>query len=265
MPISLSRSALIVCALTVVAATDAAAQTRPQPAPRPTAAAKRTGPPRFHVTIGGGAQVTTTEFDDTFTFQLHQETGSSRVDYPIESGFLFDIGGGVRLTRQFGVGVAVSHFAASGTVAASSSLPHPFFFQQPREISGEDDGVERTETGVHIQAQYLLPLRGKLQVMLMGGPSILQVNQDIVNEVNYREEYPFDTATFVDVDTERAKSSATGFHVGADVRWMFSRQVGAGVLLRFTRATVELDAPGNRTIEVDAGGAHVAAGLRIVF
>jgi hypothetical protein len=118
---------------------------------------------------------------------------------------------------------------------------------------------------VHIQAQYSLPLRGRLQVMLMGGPSILQVNQDVVRDVNFREEYPFDTATFLDVDTQRAKGSAVGFHVGADVRWMFTQQVGAGVLLRFTRASVELDAPGNRSIEVDAGGAHVAAGLRIVF
>lgn len=265
MRIYLSRSALIVCALSFVAAAEAVAQTRPTPAPRPTAAARRAGPPRFHVTIGGGSQLTTTEFDDSFTFQLHQETGSSRVTYPIETGFLFDVGGGVRLTRQLGVGVAVSHFAASGTVAASSTLPHPFFFQQPREISGEDDGVERTETGVHIQAQYMLPLRGKLQVMLMGGPSILQVNQDIVTDVNYREQYPFDTATFLDVDAERATGSAVGFHAGADIRWMFARQVGAGVLLRFTRASVELDAPDSRTLKVDAGGAHVAAGLRIVF
>ena len=44
-----------------------------------------------------------------------------------------------------------------------------------------------------------------------------------------------------------------------------SRQFGVGGILRFSRATVDLDAPDNRTVSVDAGGFYAGGGLRIVF
>jgi hypothetical protein len=221
--------------------------------------------PRITVAVSGGYQATTTEFDDAFTFDLNRETGRTEVDYPIEAGFLFDAGAGVRLWRGLGAGVAVSRFVRDGSVSTTTSLPHPLFLQQDREIDGDADGITREETGVHVQAQYLLPLAGRLQVTLMGGPSFLQVQQAMVNEVTYSEEYPYDTATFTGVETEDVKGSAAGFNVGADVRWMFSPNVGIGGLIRFTRATVDLDAPGGRTVSVDAGGTHVGAGIRLVF
>jgi Outer membrane protein beta-barrel domain len=242
----------------IATAAPAAAQPRPSAGSFP-------AEPRVTVSVSGGYQATTTEFDDQFTFELYRETGRSDVTYPIAAGFLFDAGAGVRLWRGLGAGVAVSRFVRDGTVSTTTSLPHPIFLQQNREITGDPDGITREETGIHIQAQYLLPLSGRLQVTLMGGPSILQVTQAIVTDVNYSEEYPYDTAEFTGVDSRDVKKSATGFNAGADVRWMFSRHVGVGALVRFTRATVDLDGPDTRTIPVDAGGTHVGAGLRVGF
>ena len=221
--------------------------------------------PRAFVSINGGYQVTTTEFEDTFTFTAHQETGSSRVTYPIEAGPTFDGGGGVRLWRGLGVGVAVSRFTVDGTVSATSSIPHPFFLQQNREVSGETDGLRREETGVHVQAQYSFPVGGKVHVTLMGGPSYIEVSQALVIDVNYTEEYPYDTAAFAGVDSTRRKGSEIGFNGGADVRWMFTRNVGVGGLIRVSRATVDLDAGDNRTVPVDAGGVQAGIGLRLAF
>lgn len=220
---------------------------------------------RGFISINGGYQATTTDFDDSFTFTRDQETGTTRVGYPIDAGATFDVGGGVRLWRGLGFGLAVSRFSRDGIAPATSSVPHPLFLQQPREVAGDGQGIRREETGVHVQAQYSLPLSGSLQVTLMGGPSILQVNQAMVIDVNYSEEYPYDTAEFTGVDTNRKKASKTGYNAGADVRWMFTRNVGAGVVLRFTRATVDLDAGEGRTVAVDAGGGQVGAGLRISF
>ncbi|MGH9372633.1 MAG: outer membrane beta-barrel protein, partial [Vicinamibacterales bacterium] len=222
-------------------------------------------PPRFALSLNGGYQSSTTEFDDRFTFDLYQETGTTRVAYPIEAGFLFDAGGSVRIWRGLAAGVAVSRFVRDGAASTNTSLPHPFFLQRNRDIDGEADGIKREETGIHIQAQYQLPLTGSLQIVLMGGPSVLQVKQTLVTEVNFNEEYPYDTATFTGVDSDRVSRSATGFNIGADVQWMFSPHVGAGALVRFTSATVDLDAAGDRTVSVDAGGTQVGAGLRFVF
>lgn len=221
--------------------------------------------PRGFIGINGGYQASTTEFDDNFTFTAHQETGTTRVSYPIDAGPAFDAGGGIRLWRGLGVGVAVSRFTIDSTVSATSSIPHPFFLRQNREVSGEAEGIRREETGIHVQAQYSVPLGRRLQLTLMAGPSLLQVSQAVVIDVNYTEEYPYDTAAFSGVDSTRKKGSKVGFNAGADVRWMFTRNIGLGVMARFTRATVDLDPVDDRTITVDAGGAQVGVGLRVGF
>jgi hypothetical protein len=67
------------------------------------------------------------------------------------------------------------------------------------------------------------------------------------------------------VDSGRKKGDKFGFNAGIDVRWMFTRNIGAGALARFSRATIELNAAEGRTVAVDAGGTHVGVGLRVVF
>ena len=93
---------------------------------------------------------------------------------------------------------------------------------------------------------------------------MLDIKQSIATEVNYTEQFPYDAATFVGVDSRRISGTATGFNVGADVRWMFTRNIGVGGLVRFTRAKVDLEID-SRTVQVDAGGAQVGAGLRLAF
>jgi Outer membrane protein beta-barrel domain len=219
--------------------------------------------PRFTVAVNGGYQPTTTSFDDGFQFTVNQETGTTDTSYPIEAGALFDAGFSVRLWRGLGAGVAFSSFTLDGSLHATSSIPHPFVFSDNREASGDAGGIRRQEKAVHIQAQYLVPF-GKVQVTLMGGPSVLDINQTVVTAVKYTEEYPYDAAAFAGVETRRVTGTKTGFNAGADVRWMFARHLGVGGLVRYTRATIDLQVD-TRTITVDAGGAQVGAGVRIVF
>jgi len=220
--------------------------------------------PRLTVSLNGGYQPTTTSFDDSFDFTVNRETGHSEVSYPIEAGALFDGGFGVRLWRGLGAGVAFSFFKVDGSVHATSSVPHPFLFQHNRQIEGDADGIRRQEKAVHILAQYALPAFGSVHVTLMGGPSVLDINQTIVTNVKYTEEYPYDTATFAGVDTRGVTGTKTGFNVGADVSWMFATHFGAGGLVRYTHAPIDLQVD-DRTIRVDAGGVQVAGGIRIAF
>ena len=124
--------------------------------------------------------------------------------------------------------------------------------------------LTRDETGIHIQAQYHLAPFSGVYVVLAGGPSVLDIRQSIVTDVNFTEEFPFDTATYVGVDSQRVTGTKTGFNVGADVRWMFARHVGVGGLVRYSHATVDLTSSG-RTISVDAGGMQVGGGIRLAF
>jgi hypothetical protein len=242
----------------------AAAQTS-RPAPQKARPAAAPGNPRGSISVNGGYQLTSTQFDDSFTFTVHQETGTSRLTYPIDAGPTFDVGGGMQIWRGLGIGVAISRFTLDGSVMAESSIPHPFFLQQHRSISGEANGSSRQETAVHVQAQYSIPAGRRLQITLMAGPSVLSVTQALVLDVNFAEEYPFDTATFGGVDSADRTGTDAGFNAGADVRWMFTRSVGVGAVLRFTRATVDLAAGDGRTVAVDAGGTQAGVGLRLAF
>jgi hypothetical protein len=220
--------------------------------------------PRFTISVNGGYQPSSTSFDDRFRFDLNRETASVDTDYSVDAGPLFDAGVGFRIWKGLGAGIAISRFSVDSAGRAEATLPHPLFFQRNRQISGETTGITREETGIHIQAQYQLPPFGNVYVTLAGGPSVLDIEQSIVTDVNFTEEFPYDTATYVGVDSRRVSGTATGFNAGADVRWMFTRNVGVGGLVRYTRASVDLTRNG-RTISVDAGGAQVGAGVRLAF
>jgi hypothetical protein len=220
--------------------------------------------PRFTISVNGGYQPSTTSFDDRFTFDLNRETASVDTDYSVDAGPLFDAGVGFRIWKGLGAGIAISRFSVDSAGQAEATLPHPLFFQRNRQISGETTGITREETGIHIQAQYQLPPFGNVYVTLAGGPSVLDIQQSIVTDVNFTEEFPYDTATYVGVDSQRVSGTATGFNAGADVRWMFTRNVGVGGLVRYTRATVDLTR-NNRTVTVDAGGMQVGGGVRLAF
>jgi hypothetical protein len=220
--------------------------------------------PRFIIGVNGGYQASTTSFDDRITFDLNRETATVETSYPIEAGPLYDAGVSLRLWKGLAIGGAVSFFDVDVTADVTARVPHPLFFQRDREISGEAGGMTREETGVHLQVQYQLPPLGRLFVVVGAGPSRLDIKQSIATDVNYTEEFPYDVATFVGVDSRRVSGNAIGFNVGADVRWMFTRNIGVGGLVRFTRAKVDLEID-NRTIQVDAGGTQVGAGLRLAF
>jgi len=220
---------------------------------------------RVHVSINGAFQATTNGFTDRFEFERILETGSTEAEYPVQGGFIFDGGAGYRLWRNFGAGAAVSHFTRNDVAGTTSRFPHLFFFDQHREVTGDAKGVTRTETAVHVQAMYLWNPAGPLRVVFSGGPSFFTVEQELVTAVSISEFFPYDTATFASAQTQREKGSAPAFNVGADVVWMLNRTFGVGGIVRVARASVDLDAPGDRTISVDAGGVYVGGGVRILF
>jgi hypothetical protein len=246
----------LITVFTVLGAGPAGAQPRPRMRIQPL--------PRITIAVNLGFQPSSTSFDDRFTFDLNRETATVETDYPVDAGPLFDAGFGYRVWKGLGAGIAFSRFSVDTTVQAEATLPHPLFFQRNRQISGETGGLTRDETGIHLQAQYHLARLNGLYIVLAGGPSVLDIRQSIVTDVNFTEEFPFDTATYVGVDSQRVTGTKTGFNVGADVRWMFDRHIGVGGLVRYSHAMVDLTR-NNRTISVDAGGLQVGGGIRFTF
>lgn len=228
-------------------------------------ASAQTWSERVHVSVNGAFQATSNDFSDRFQFEKDLETGSTEADYRVTGGFLFDAGGGVRLWKSLGAGVAFSYFTRKDAAATETRSPHPFFLEQFRTVAGEAAGLARTETAVHVQAMYFLHPSGPLRLVLSAGPTLVSVEQQLITEVVLAETYPYDTAEYSSVRTEKIKKSKTAFNVGADVMWMLNRTIGAGGIVRFSRARVGLDAPGGRHVAVDVGGLYVGGGVRLLF
>ena len=258
----------VACVLILTPPVRLAADDQPMPQPRATAPASRTPAPRLpgriFIDVNGGYQSGDLAFGDTRSEPVFGETSSWSADYTVKSGPAFDIGGGVRLWRNLIANVTYSRFSDTNIAAVAGRVPHPFFFNRDREYAGESIGLRQQEQAIHVGVSWSEPVGRHLEVRAFGGPSFFTLERDMISGVIYTESYPFDTAAFGRAEVERLKENTLGFHVGADVAWMFTRHLGVGGLVRFTRAEASLTSPGSaNTFTLDQGGLQVGAGLRL--
>lgn len=229
------------------------------------------------LTGGASAQSSDTKFklllDGLYAFKLDYnesrsieefaETGSLDVDYANEAGPGF--GGALQFnfTPRFGIRAAGTYVKRDGTASFDASLPHPLYFNQPRSASGELSGLAYKETSGHLDL-VLSGRSGRLDFSVFAGGSVIKVEADLVGGLEKTEVYPFDE---VDVTLRAApvSDSPIGFNAGAGIDYRFSDRVGFGAQFFYSRAKAKLAAADGATIEVDAGGPHVSAGLRFMF
>jgi hypothetical protein len=183
----------------------------------------------------------------------------------VPKAIAFDGGVLVRVAGNFGVGFAVSSFNKDSNAAVTGTVPHPFFFNTPRPLSGTATGTERTELATHIQAAYIIT-SGRIDVAVSGGPSIFNVKQGLVSDVTYSDSYPFDSVTFTSATTTSVSVTKLGFNVGADIGVRLSKNFGVGGLIRFSRASLAFPLAGSATdVSSDAGGLNAGGGVRFFF
>ncbi len=144
------------------------------------------------------------------------------------------------------------------TVSFTARLPHPFHFDRFRQLEGTQGDISREETAVHLHARWTVPVGEAVEIALFGGPTFFRASQELLTEVDFSQEYPYDTATLGRATTREYDGSTVGFNVGADIAAYFSKWVGVGGLIRFSRADLDLS-DGSTTVTV--GGLHTAGGL----
>lgn len=231
--------------------------------PRPAAAQSRAWPERIWFGVSAGVQPTVNSFGDSFDVPLYTETERVTIDYPVKGGAIVAASGGYRVWKGLAIGVGVSRYNRRTDAAITTSVPHPFFDKQFRQVEGKTPAT-RNEVAGYLLLGWMVPLTDTFRVLVTAGPSVFSVGQTLVTGIELTEVYPYDTATFKKATTDRRSVTATGFNAGADLFWMFSRNVGAGGLVQITQARAKARA-GDRSVTVDVGGAQVGAGLRFLF
>jgi hypothetical protein len=252
--------------LVLLTAPGSEAQTRPNP-PKPTQTVRRAVPPwwKGFISVNGGFQATSNDFDDGETFRDNGEDGRYSTDYTVKGGPTVDVAGGMRVWRNLAVAAGVTRFSRSTPVILNGTIPHPFFFSRPRSVAGDISNLKREELAVHVQARALVPVNRRMQVMAFGGPSFFSVKQGIVTDFTYSESYPYDTASYASAATTNAKESQVGFNVGGDFAFFFTRQLGVGASAQFSGTEVEVPSADGRTQKLKVGGFQAGGGLRVRF
>ncbi len=144
-------------------------------------------------------------------------------------------------------------------------MPHPFFFNRPRQVGGDVACLKREELGINFRVAAVLPAGDRFQASVFGGPSLFRIKQGIVTDIVYDQSYPYDEARFVRAETTEADGSRLGFNVGADLGYFFTRQLGVGGIVQFAGADVDVASANGDTQTVKVGGLQTGAGLRIRF
>ena len=247
----------------------------------PTHAQAPAGDARVFVSVNGGLQTLTSGFSEDIVFMesggayptdrgvisdaAAHEQARFESDYRFENPTLLDVSGGVRVAPYFALGVGVSRFMIEETASVSAQVPHPFFPERDRSISGASPPLTREERAIHLQALVVLPVTRSFTVTGFGGPTFFEVKQQLVTDVNFTHAYPYDTAEFSSAVTGQESSDAAGFNVGVDVAFYFSGNVGIGWLTRYSRAMVEVPSASGEPLDIEAGGLHTAVCLRLRF
>jgi len=260
------RNVLPTLVLLVASAAGAGAQTRAaNAAPAPKPPSTDSWPDLVFIDVGGGYHFNTFDLSETRTDPYFAENKSWTATYSLKNAPTFAIGGGVRAWHNMVVAVTFTSFKSDEPSNITGSVPSPFFFNQPRDLSGTSDPLTHQEQTVHVSALWRAKVSPKVEVGLGGGPSFISMQQDFVKDVEFTDQYPFDTVTFSKAVTEQVKQSFVGFHISGDLAWYFSRNVGVSGTVRFSHANANITTPASNPISMNLGGVETTVGVRLSF
>jgi hypothetical protein len=243
----------------VAAQTPAKTQTKPQPrSPYPE-------PAKWFVHLHGGGQPGSQDLTSATDFDLYDERAHFETAQEADGGGFLDIGGAVRLYKNYGAGISYAGFSSSGTANYSGSLPHPLIFDQPRAFNGSES-VRHKERGVHLQAVWFIPYTDKIDFTVGIGPSFFSVEQGFVRGFGFSENPPdFNNVTIDSVDVVTVKESGVGINFGATGTYAITSRIGASVMLRYAHGSLTFRLGEGQTVDADAGGFQLGAGVAVRF
>jgi hypothetical protein len=210
------------------------------------------------------------------TGEIFFEPADFGARYNLPLGAAFDFGGGVMITPVVGVGVSFTGTAHQDTAALTARIPHPIFANlYATDEAPTDEVLQRIEGGVNIHAMIVAAQTPRFRFRVFGGPTFFRVQQDAVTDIRYNQVFrilpPANVIEITEFDSDRIESTGWGFHAGADASFFFTRVVGVGGVVRFSRGNVDLEdtlasAVGDsEVVRVKAGGLQVGGGLRLKF
>ena len=246
-----TRVAVLMCGLVVLGAVNASAQ-------------MSSPGDRVFANVNFGVAPTTSKdiSQADASFSIYQETatvGYSKRHLVNTGGPLADLTFGGLVHTNFGVAFNYWHQSSSADVTLTASIPDPIVFDKPRTVTTDVTGLSHSENWISFLAVYAMSVTDKIDVMLLVGPAMSSVSQEVSEFTIPSTEGP--SGPQIPMTRSTLSDKAWGYQAGADARYMFNKTVGAGIFMRVTQATAHL----NSTTSLSVGGFQLGGGLRLKF
>jgi hypothetical protein len=211
-----------------------------------------------YASVNVGGQAGSHDLSESGSFPLYDETATFSSTNKVKGGFIFDIGGAYRVWgKNLLAGVTISHVGSKSNGSVTGSIPDPVFFDRPRAVTKEFSGLKHSETAVHLDAIWMMPVANKIDVGVFAGPTIFSVKQDTIPSLTITEPGPTVTTTVASTS-----KTAAGFNIGIDAQYMLRKKYGAGIVARYSIGSVSL--PG-ASKKLTVGGFEFGVGGRYRF
>ena len=216
-------------------------------------------PPTTIFTIQAQSRVVAPSFPGRADSQVVFEPAVIDVDYDPAFRLGFNMGVARRLSSRFGAIANMSLMSAGGQAHVRGQLPHPLYFDRPRDVAGASD-VSGTHLAADLLAAAFWQPADRLTIVAGAGPTVMRVTQSTVQKVLVAEAYPYDTVNVIGLDTRTVSGTGVGIAALVDATWHLGPRAGLGASLQFTRASIRTG--GTAPLDINAGGVRAGLGLR---
>lgn len=210
----------------------------------------------FFVNVNFGYQLADRSIKASAQKDIYEETATLNSSQTVNGGPMIDFAVGYRVWGDFFAGVGISRFSDTESATTETSVPDPLFFNRPKLVTGQTDGLKRSELAINPQVMWVTPLTDKLDLSAGVGISIIRLSQDVVGDFTV-------AAGTQNVTTIATKEDATGVGLYAQLDFIFNinPMYGVGGFARYAGAKVDLASVSDQNV----GGMIAGAGIRLRF
>ncbi len=201
------------------------------------------------------------DFADVRAFPILGREITAITSYDLNSAVGFDAGVQVNVVGPLGFRASVSRAVHDGTGLLTAALVPPIP-GLPRSIEAEIPGGQIGETAAHLDG-VLSGHMGRVRLSAFGGVTFFRLEARLLDRLDIS--FPGGRIPVVGAPSLEVSDSPIGWNAGIGLDVDVSRLVGIGGFVRYSQATAYIRPPLSDPIQIEAGGAHAALGVRLRF
>ena len=220
---------------------------------------------RLALFLNGVTESSDFALTESRSFSIFKETATLDVNYRGSNRSGYEVGALVRIRGPVGIVASAELFDTAPSATYRNRLPHPFFYDRLRELSGEQPDLSWSERAVHVDPVLSLDFGPRLSVDAFSGVSMFFTETELVDEILYEEVFPYDSLVSKGTTFRRMEARPLGYNLGVSTTLRLLGVLGVNFGLRYSRAEVRLDLAEGRETHFEVGGLRFGAGLRILI